>query len=225
MLRRPQAVVFDVIETLFPLEPLDEGLQALGLPANAVHAWFAGSLRDFFALGAVGQFQPLRVVMESNLDDLLARAGKTAGDEAKADLLGRMAALEPHPETKPAIDILKAAGVGTTALTNGSAEATEGLFARIGLGEVVTPVITVGEIRLPKPRAEVYRHAATRIGIAPERLILVACHPWDLNGARAIGMRTGFVARGRPYPRFLADPDLVAEDLTDLARAIADLPA
>ena len=51
---RPQAVAFDVMGTLFPLDPLREPLVGLGLPPQALEIWFARTLRDGFALAAAG---------------------------------------------------------------------------------------------------------------------------------------------------------------------------
>lgn len=46
-----------------------------------------------------------------------------------------------------------------------------------------------------KPSPEVYRLALDAAGCAPERVLMVAAHAWDLRGAQAVGMRTAYVAR------------------------------
>ncbi|MFI0773503.1 haloacid dehalogenase type II [Streptomyces sp. NPDC021212] len=46
-----------------------------------------------------------------------------------------------------------------------------------------------------KPAPEVYRLAIDTAGCAPERVLMVAAHAWDLRGARATGMRTAYVRR------------------------------
>ncbi|WP_167001573.1 haloacid dehalogenase type II [Mumia sp. ZJ430] len=46
-----------------------------------------------------------------------------------------------------------------------------------------------------KPAPEVYGLAVETAGCAPERMLMVAAHAWDLRGAQAIGMRTAFVER------------------------------
>lgn len=46
-----------------------------------------------------------------------------------------------------------------------------------------------------KPAPEVYRLALDAAGCAPERVLMVAAHAWDLRGAQAVGMRTAYVAR------------------------------
>ncbi|WP_063726799.1 haloacid dehalogenase type II [Streptomyces sp. RTd22] len=46
-----------------------------------------------------------------------------------------------------------------------------------------------------KPAPEVYRLAIDTAGCAPERVLMVAAHAWDLRGARATGLRTAYVRR------------------------------
>ncbi len=225
MPQRPAAIAFDVIETLFPLAPLAPLLPALGLSEQALAGWFAASLRDFFALGAIGQFQPLRQVMSAALDELAATAGQPVRPLAREAVLDAMARLPAHAEAAPAIDMLRAAGLGVITLSNGGDAATRTMIEAARLDDRVDAVVTVEQVRLPKPRREVYLRAAEIAGVASGRLMLVACHAWDVNGARAAGLAAGFVARGRPYPAFLNPPTLVAEELLELARAIVALPA
>ena len=42
--KRPKVVAFDVIGTVFPLEPLRPAMVALGLPPAALEGWFAAGL-------------------------------------------------------------------------------------------------------------------------------------------------------------------------------------
>nr|WP_145269669.1 hypothetical protein [Tautonia plasticadhaerens] len=59
---RPSAFAFDVIGTLFALEPLGVPRGAFGLPPGTLGAWFARILRDGFALVATGAFRPFAEV-------------------------------------------------------------------------------------------------------------------------------------------------------------------
>lgn len=52
--------------------------------------------------------------------------------------------------------------------------------------------------------------------------MLVAAHPWDIEGATAAGLRTAFVDRaGTPYPAPLAQPELAVHNLLELADRLA----
>lgn len=75
-----------------------------------------------------------------------------------------------------------------------------------------------------KPEAAVYRRAAALLDVEPSQVLMVAAHQWDLDGARAAGLRTAFVHRPREKgPRQEADRaedvtcDLYATDFLDLA--------
>jgi 2-haloacid dehalogenase len=49
--------------------------------------------------------------------------------------------------------------------------------------------------RAYKPSPEVYRLALDAAGCAPERVLMVAAHAWDLRGAQGVGMRTAYLSR------------------------------
>lgn len=52
----------------------------------------------------------------------------------------------------------------------------------------------------------------------PADMLLVAVHPWDIDGASRAGLGTAWVDRaGTPYPPSFTPPSLRATGLTDLA--------
>jgi 2-haloacid dehalogenase len=78
-----------------------------------------------------------------------------------------------------------------------------------------------------KVRPEAYRTAAKWLALPPSEILMVACHNFDLNAARAAGFNTAFVRRpaewgaaGPPDPE--PDPacSFVAADFPDLARQL-----
>jgi 2-haloacid dehalogenase len=54
--------------------------------------------------------------------------------------------------------------------------------------------------------------------------MLVAAHPWDIDGAARAGLSTAWVNRGgRPYPAYFTGPTVAVTALTELpARLAAD---
>ena len=75
-----------------------------------------------------------------------------------------------------------------------------------------------------KPDPKVYQIAAQYLGLRPEEILMVACHKYDLRGARAQGFRTAFVARplefgpnGKTDTKFEAEFDLNVESFVELA--------
>jgi 2-haloacid dehalogenase len=221
MPQRPHAVICDVIGTLFPLEPLRAGLAGLGLPPPALEAWFAEAQRDSFALAATGRFQPLRDMLESALDALCRQHQVAPEAPARQALLDGIALLPPAPDAAACLDALLQAGIHAHVLTNSSVALTEAMLRQARLRDSLGLILSGEEVGLAKPREEAYRHAVQRSGIAPRRLVLVSAHPWDVHGAKAAGLMAAYVRRGQPFPPTLLPPDIEAEELGDIAAALA----
>lgn len=220
---RPVAVAFDVIETVFSLEKLRDRLPSLGLPRDALEVWFAQTLRDAFALETTGVYQPFREIASATLTSLATEKGAVTDSEKVSAVLDGFAELAPHPDADAAFRQLNDAKFRIVTLTNGSAKVTEKLLHQAGLDQFVERTISIEEIGHWKPRREVYHHAASHIGVEPQRLALVAAHGWDIHGAGCAGLTTVFVSRRKPYPNFMSPPDIVAINLRDAAEALVRL--
>ena len=87
-------------------------------------------------------------------------------------------------------------------------------------------VLTAENARAYKPDPKVYRMAIELLGLAPEEVLMVACHNYDLAAARSHGMRTAFFPRKETGPDQTADQapesdwDYVVSDLEGLAAAL-----
>ena len=205
------------------LEPLRERLAGLGQPPHMLEAWYTRTLRDGMALSATGDFVAFADVAAAALRAL---THYTISDEQVAQVMGGFNDLPAFPDALPAITSLTGAGVRVACLSNGSAELVSSFVHRAGLGSLVHRVITVGEVYRWKPAGVVYRYAAEVLGVAPDRMALVAAHDWDCHGAKRAGLTTGFVSRksggfGAPF----APPDVTGDDLTEVtARLLALAP-
>lgn len=72
-----------------------------------------------------------------------------------------------------------------------------------------------------KPAPEVYQLAIDTAGCAPEHVLMVAAHAWDLRAAQAAGMRTAYVDRpGGDPPATSDDFDRRFDGLHALAAAL-----
>ena len=222
MASRPVAVVFDVIETLIPLEPLRERFAAAGLPPHLLDLWFTRTLRDGMALAATGEYAPFAEVAGQALR---AVSGYRADAAQVASVLAGLSELPAYPDVLPAAELLVGAGVRLGCLTNGSAALTSSFVERAGLGPFIERVISVQEAGTWKPTAVVYRHAASVLGVEPGGLALVAAHAWDCHGASRAGLVAGWVSRlEREYSPIFAPPDVTGADLTEVAHGLLGLP-
>lgn len=221
--KRPKMVAFDIIGTVFPLEPLRPSIVALGLPAAGLEGWFAAGCRDAFAMAAVGDFAPFTTVLEAALDVVLAEQGLDAPASKRQALVDQLATLDARDGAREAFMLLADVGIAVMALSNGAKSATGALLERSGLIDLVQDVVSVDEVKLAKPRGEVYAHAAQKAGIDRAELALVAAHPWDINGAASAGLVTAYLAADRPYSRVMRKPDIEALTLPEIGRQLAGL--
>lgn len=221
--RRPAVVAFDVVETLFALDPLRPRFAQAGLPEGALGEWFARFLRDAMALDAAGTYVPFRAVAAGTLEAMLAGSRPDCGP-AVEDILHGFLELPAHGDVRPAFTLLRDAGVRILALTNGRAQVTQHLLHRADLDAFVERVVSIDEVQHWKPRPEVYRHAASVAGVPADRAALVAAHAWDVLGARRAGLLTGWVARveARFHPA-MGSPTVRGDSLTEVAAALLAL--
>lgn len=217
---RPAAVAFDIIGTVFTLEALRSPVTALGLPPSAVEHWYAVSGRDAIALAAAGDYQPFATVQEAALDAILFEQRLDPPRAARKAALDAMADLQPRGDAAAAFARLTQANVPVLALSNGSASATAKLLAQAGLDDKVRHIVSTDEVKLAKPRAEVYHRTARIAGVQPADLVLVAAHAWDVEGAKAAGSHAAYLSADRPFSPVMRRPDWEADTLLALVEAL-----
>ena len=217
---RPAAVAFDVVETLFSLEPVRQRLEAAGGGPMGLDVFFSRMLRDAFALVASGGYCPFPELAAA----ALAATLPDAGDDTRGYVLAGFSELPAHPDAEPAMERLAAAGMPIMCLTNGGASATTSLLERNGLDRYVEQVVSVEEVKAWKPVPVPYHHAAVVAGVAPHELALIAVHAWDCHGAHRAGLLTGWASRleGHFAPIF-DPPDVSGADLVEVVDGLLAL--
>ncbi|MDJ1134547.1 HAD-IA family hydrolase [Streptomyces iconiensis] len=211
----PQAVAFDVLETLMDLDSLGTRFEEIGRPAALLQPWFLRVQRDCMALALSG---PDPGFFDVARQALHTESGQSVTDEEITHVLDGFAELPAHPDAEPAMRRLRGAGVRVGCLTVGEAAPTWTFLERTGLAPHVEHVVTAGETGTWKPAPGVYRTAAERMNVAPDRMALVAVHAWDCHGAKRAGCVTGWCDRlERIHADVFLRPDVTGRDLTEVA--------
>jgi 2-haloacid dehalogenase len=159
------------------------------------------------------------------LDVLLDQFGITSLTEAEKDDLNRVwHRLQPWPDGREGLARLREQYVVST-LSNGSMALLVDLAKAGGL--TWDCVLSAELVRAYKPDPVVYQTATALLDCAPHQVMMVACHPPDLRGAQAVGLRAAYVARplewgpDRPSEPFTDNEfDIVAMDFFDLSRQL-----
>jgi 2-haloacid dehalogenase len=152
--------------------------------------------------------------------DLFGYSGRFDAAE-RAEMVRAWYVLPPWPDSLDGLRKLRESHV-VVALSNGGFSLLTRLIKTAGLP--FDAIISAENVRAYKPDVRAYRGAARLLDLPPERILMVAAHTWDLDGARAAGLRTAFVERpGEKGPDRTADraedttSDLSAKSFTELA--------
>jgi 2-haloacid dehalogenase len=170
---------------------------------------------------AWGNFDELH---HATLDDLLAERGlQGASAEARTKLVRAWHRLDPWPDVRGGLDQLRRTCV-VAALSNGHTALLVDLARH---GDLRFDCVLSAELaKAYKPAPAAYETAARLLDLEPRQLMLVAAHPWDLEGARDAGLRTAFVHRPLEYgvgspAREDPEADVSVVDLHQLSRRLA----
>lgn len=219
MSTRVSVIVFDVNETLSDMSPMAARFVEVGAPANLAIAWFAGLLRDGFALAAAGDNEKFALIGAEALRGLLRDVPLSRSlEEAREHILGGLAELDLHPDVVNGVRVLRAAGFRMVTLSNGSTQVAERLLTKAGIRSEFETLLSVQDAPAWKPVRAAYDYAADACGVEPDQMILVAAHPWDIHGASRAGMQTAWLNRSDdPYPGYFTAPEYTIRAPRDLA--------
>ncbi|MBI3761321.1 MAG: haloacid dehalogenase type II [Chloroflexi bacterium] len=219
----PRVIVFDVNETLLDLRALDPHFQRVFSDAAVRGQWFAQVLQSALVATITDAYTDFGAIGRAALEMTAARRGVSLSDDDRAQILGALRTLPPHPEVRESLELLRDAGLRLATLTNSTQAVAEAQLTNAGLIGFFEQVLSVDSVRRFKPAAEVYHMAAKSLGVEPGGLRLVAAHVWDVAGAMRAGCAAVFVARpGMVLDPLAEPPDVVGPDLRAVAERIIE---
>jgi 2-haloacid dehalogenase len=218
-------LVFDVNVTLIDIEALEPLFARVFGRPGVLREWFgqlviysmtvtlADCYTDFFSLG------------QSALRMLAEIRGVELADGDAAALADAMATMPAHPDVAEGLSRLRDDGYRLVALTNSPIRPDRPTaLQNAGLEGYFERRFSVDELRLFKPATRLYQHTARELDVRPSACMMVAAHAWDTIGAQAAGFGGALITRPGNAP-LRADgvphPDVIAADLVDLARHLA----
>lgn len=222
--RRSYAVLlFDVNETLSDLAPLADRFDDVGVGAHLAQTWFAGLLRDGFALTVNGVSPEFALLAREHLRQALGGAELARSlDAAVEHIMSGFSDLSCHPDVVEGIKALSDLGLRLVTLSNGSASVAQRLLSDAGIADRFETMLSVEQAGIWKPDQRAYGYALQECQVVAEEAMLVAVHPWDTDGARRAGLASAWVdRRDATYPQYFLAPDLHVRSLVDLAARLS----
>ncbi len=156
-------------------------------------------------------------VTQDGLDWALEATGLDNDPALRQRLLDLYWELQAYPEVAPMLRALKAGGLQTAILSNGSPEMLEGAVRSAGIGEVLDDVLSVESVGIFKPDRRVYDLVGKRFGCAANEVLFVSSNGWDAAAATGYGFTTAWANRaGEPSDRLPWTPTNMLADLTPI---------
>ncbi|TLM84743.1 haloacid dehalogenase type II [Pseudarthrobacter sp. NamE5] len=201
------------------MAPMAQRFVEVGAPAHLAKLWFATLLRDGFALTAAGDKGTFATIGAEALRCLFTAEDLDRDTESAVQhVMAGFSGLGLHPDVAEGVEALRSAGYRLATLTNGSTQVAEKLFTNAGIRGSFEVLLSVEDAPGWKPGKASYHYAAEACGAAPEQMLLVAVHPWDIHGASRAGLATAWLNRsGARYPDYFQAPDHTLSYLAELA--------
>lgn len=165
------------------------------------------------------------LIYREALDRLLDEKGLSFFSEAeRVELNVAWQKIRPWPDAVAGLERLKK-GYKIATLSNADVSAVVSIAKHGGLPfDAIFAAEMAGTFK-PDPRT--YQLAVKYLGLQPEQVMMVACHKYDILAAKALGLRTAFVARplefgpdGKADVQFEDQFDINARDFLHLAEQL-----
>jgi 2-haloacid dehalogenase len=139
-------------------------------------------------------------------------------DRATEDrLCAAYLALDPYPAVPQALHALRANGLKTAILSNGSPHSIRAVVGHSGLADAFDALISVDALRMFKPHPPVYALAMDALRLAKHEILFVSCNAWDASGAKHFGYPVCWIDRaGGVFDELDVRPDMVVREVDEL---------
>lgn len=216
--------VFDAYGTLFDVDAAaraaaaEPGREAFAAQWRQLSAdWRAKQLQYSWIRALSGAHTDFRTVTTEALDWALEAAGLSDDAGLRDRLCALYQELDAYPEVPAMLRALRAAGLETAILSNGSPEMLDGAVASAGIGGDLDAVLSVESVGVFKPAPAVYDLVGARFGTTPGEVLFVSSNGWDAAAATGYGFATVWVNRaGVPMDRLPWRPAHVLTDLSGI---------
>ena len=221
----PQALVFDVNETLLDFDAMAPLFQRVFGDVRVLREWMCQLFMYSMTVTLSGQYVDYFTLGEGVLRMVADVHGVPVTGQELQELRDGMLTLPAHPDAADGLSMLRDNGFRLVTLTN-SPPNPDGPspLQHAGLSQHFERQFSVDADRLYKPAAQVYHHVARQLAVTPSSCMMVAAHVWDTMGAQSAGFSSALITRpgNAPLPvAGLPQPTLVASDVGELARRLA----
>ncbi|PQA82165.1 haloacid dehalogenase type II [Limnohabitans sp. TS-CS-82] len=222
-----QAVVFDAYGTLFDVYSIGALAERLypGQGAAISVLWRDKQIEysrlitmsDPHATGGSKHYQSFFEVTRAALQYTLARLHLAQSAANEGALMRQYAHLTAFPENVGVLETLKAQGIPTAILSNGSPDMLNVAVTHAGMSTLIDHIISVDSVRQFKTSPESYGLVQQVLPYRLDEILFASSNAWDALGATWFGFQTLWVNRqSLPHETIGPKPTVTGRDLTDV---------
>ena len=217
-----RACVFDAYGTLFDFA--SAAARESRVPADKRAAlttlWRDKQLQYTWLRSLQNRYADFWQVTGDTLDFALETLGLSAA--LREPLMELYLGLEPFPEVPEVLRALRARGLKTAILSNGSPAMLDALVSRAGLAGAFDAVLSVDAVGVFKTHPKAYRYALDSLGLPAGAIAFQSSNAWDAFAASDFGMRVVWCNRyGQRRERLPGQPDFEIRTLAELPGLLA----
>lgn len=215
-----KAVVFDLYGTLYDVYSVrtlcEHHFPGQGEAVSKM--WRQKQLEYTWMRTLIGEYKDFESATLEALRYTCGTLGLALDSATESVLCNAYLRLTPFADVPAALLQLRAAGLKTAILSNGSRHSIQQVVVNSGLTTSFDHLISVDEVRLFKPHPKVYQLAMDTLQLDKNDILFVSCNSWDATGAKYFGYPVCWINRtGAVFDELGVSPDLVRRDVGDLA--------
>jgi 2-haloacid dehalogenase len=214
--------VFDAYGTLFDFNSAVQHCRdALGEKAEALSKiWREKQLQYTWLRSLMGRHKNFWQVTGDALD--FAMQSLNINDAAlREKLINLYRTLDTFPEAPATLRRLRAAGLKTAILSNGTPDMLLAAVRGTRINSLIDAVLSVESVGIYKPHPSVYQLSVDSLSMAPREICFVSANAWDVHGAAAFGLQVVWCNRQRQEREILPGaPDLEVPSLAEIPEAL-----
>jgi 2-haloacid dehalogenase len=217
-----KVLLFDVNETLLDLSKLKKAVISAFGDKSAFRQWFGLLLQYSLVDTVTERYHEFDVIGNAALDMTAAKLEtKPLKAVQKQAILALMSQLPAHPDVEKGLEMLQQAGYRLVAFTNSTKFVLDQQLHHAGIMGYFEQGLSVDSVRRYKPQRSTYHEAARYLGVMPDQAALIAAHGWDIAGAQAAGLYTGFIASpGQELYPLVGPPTYHGKTLVEVAQQL-----
>ena len=217
-LKKPEMILIDVDGTLVDSVPdlafcVDEMMKQLGLPAPgeaAVRNWVGNGVERLTRRALIGQ-------LDGEPDEALFEKAYPIFLQLYAENTCKRSCL--YPGVKEGLEYFKAEGYKLGCVTNKDSQFTLPILKALGVHDDFEIIVCGDTLEKKKPDPLPLLHAAGKLGVKPEKAMMLGDSISDVKASRAAGFQVVCMSYGYNHGVDIreANPDAVIDSMAELS--------